>query len=211
MSIIKIENLSFTYDTQFVLQDLSYEFESGHIYSIVGKSGTGKTTLLSLLAGLTKPTKGRILYNNMDITQIDPYEYRSKYVGVVFQSYNLLTKLTAAENVILSMNISGKSIPNKSERAYQLLEQVGLNRTEADRRILTLSGGQQQRVAIARALSYDPEILLADEPTGNLDGTTQAEILKIFRSLATQGKCVILVTHSPDVAKASDHVYDLKK
>lgn len=142
---------------------------------------------------------------------MNKYNFRSKYVGVIFQNFNLLSKFTAVENVLLSMDISGKKQENKKQYAYDLLESVGLDKDEADRRVLKLSGGQQQRVAIARALSYEPEIILADEPTGNLDGETQKEIMDIFRKLANAGKCVILVTHSPEVAKMSDYVYEIRK
>ena len=140
------------------------------------------------------------------------YRFRSKYVGVIFQSFNLLTHLTAIENVILSMDISGKKFDRpKKEIALELLQKVGLDLSEANRRVLKLSGGQQQRVAIARALSYDPDFILADEPTGNLDSETQDEIIRIFRMLADEGKCVIIVTHSPEVAAVSDVTYALKK
>ncbi len=209
MSVLRIENISFAYDKRKVLKNISYEFEKGKIYSIIGKSGSGKTTLLSVLSGLAKPTSGEIYYNEKSIKEVNKYDYRSKYVGVVFQSYNLLTKLTALENVMLSMDISKKKIKNKKQYAYELLEMVGLNKDEANRRVLKLSGGQQQRVAIARALSYNPEIILADEPTGNLDGETQEEILQILKNLAAQDKCIILVTHSPEVAAKSDVVYKL--
>ncbi len=211
MELLKLENVCFSYGKTEVLKNVSFSFENGKIYSIVGKSGAGKTTLLSLLSALAKPSSGSILYQEKDIKKINPYKFRSKYVGVVFQNFNLLTKLTALENVILSMDISGKRIKNKKVRAYELLESVGLNKDEANRRVLKLSGGQQQRVAIARALSYEPDIILADEPTGNLDGETQNEILAILRKLAESGKCVILVTHSPEVAKQSDFVYTLQK
>lgn len=212
MSLLKLEKICYSYDKRkSVLKDISYEFEAGAIYSIVGKSGAGKTTMLSLLSGLATPTSGKILYNERDISDINKYDYRSKYVGVIFQSFNLLSKLTAVENVVLSMDISGKKEKDKKKKAYELLESVGLDKDEADRRILKLSGGQQQRVAIARALSYNPDIILADEPTGNLDGETQTEIMGIFRKLADEGKCVILVTHSPEVASMSDYIYKLGK
>ena len=173
-------------------------------------SGAGKTTLLSLLSGLAKPTSGKILFEGNDIAEMDKYRYRSQYVGVVFQSFNLLPHLTALENVRLSMDLSGKKYENKNEYALRMLQSVELDEAKAKRRILKLSGGEQQRVAIARALSYHPEIILADEPTGNLDGETQDQIMDIFQRLAHQdGKCVILVTHSPAVAKASDEVYQL--
>lgn len=211
MAILELDNVCFSYGKTRVLNEISYTFDTGSVYSIVGKSGAGKTTLLSILSGLAAPTSGNIRYQGKDMKSINPYTFRSKYVGVVFQSFNLLTKLTALENVILSMDISGKKMKGKKERAYALLESVGLSRDEANRRVLKLSGGQQQRVAIARALSYEPDIILADEPTGNLDGETQDEILAILRELANQGKCVILVTHSPAVAEQSDYVYTLKK
>jgi putative ABC transport system ATP-binding protein len=214
MSILKLENISYHYDKSkvMVLDKLNMDFDEGKIYTIVGKSGAGKTTLLSVLSSLAAPTDGEIFLNDKDITKIDRYKFRSKYVGVIFQSFNLLTHLTALENVILSMDISGKEFNRpKKEIALELLKKVGLDEEEAKRRVLKLSGGQQQRVAIARALSYDPDIILADEPTGNLDGETQDEIIGIFRMLAEEGKCVIIVTHSPDVAKASDITYELKK
>ena len=211
MSVLSLQNISFSYGKTPVLQDISYEFEKGKIYCIIGKSGAGKTTLLSLLSGLAKPSEGEIFYNDSSIAKIDKYVFRSRYIGVVFQSFNLITKYTALENVVLSMDVAGCKIKNKKQRALELLNSVGLDDEEANRRVLKLSGGQQQRVAIARALSYDPDIILADEPTGNLDTDTQREIMDIFRELANQGKCVILVSHSPEVAAMCDERYELTK
>ena len=211
MALLSLQNISFSYDKTPVLKDISYEFEKGKMYCIIGKSGAGKTTLLSLLSGLATPTAGDILYDGRNISKIDKYTFRSKYIGVVFQSFNLITKYTALENVILSMDVSGARIKDKKQRALEILDSVGLDEDEANRRVLKLSGGQQQRVAIARALSYDPDIILADEPTGNLDRDTQKEIMDIFRELANQGKCVILVSHSPDVADMCDARYELTK
>ncbi len=211
MSILSLQNISFAYDKTPVLQNISYEFEKGKMYCIIGKSGAGKTTLLSLLSGLAKPTGGEIFYDDKNVAKIDKYEFRSKYIGVVFQSFNLLTKYTALENVVLSMDVAGYKTKSKKQRAIELLQGVGLDEDEANRRVLKLSGGQQQRVAIARALSYDPDIILADEPTGNLDTETQNEIMNIFRELTNQGKCVILVSHSPDVAAMCDERYELVK
>lgn len=211
MSILSLQNISFAYDKMPVLKDISYEFEKGKMYCIIGKSGAGKTTLLSLLSGLAIPTAGEIFYDGKSIAKIDKYTFRSKYIGVVFQSFNLITKYTALENVVLSMDVAGYKMKDKQSRALELLESVGLDEDEANRRVLKLSGGQQQRVAIARALSYDPDIILADEPTGNLDRDTQKEIIEIFRELANQGKCVILVSHSPDVADMCDDRYELTK
>ena len=211
MALLSLENISFSYDKTPVLKDISYEFEKGKMYCIIGKSGAGKTTLLSLLSGLAAPSEGDIIYNGKSIAKIDKYTFRSRYIGVVFQSFNLITKYTALENVVLSMDVSGAKIKNKKKRALELLESVGLDEDEANRRVLKLSGGQQQRVAIARALSYDPDIILADEPTGNLDRDTQREIMEIFRELTNQGKCVILVSHSPEVADMCDERYELVK
>lgn len=213
MSLLKLENLGYKYSKihPYVFQNLNLEFEKGKIYAIVGKSGAGKTTLLSLLSGLDNPTEGDILLNGEDIRKIDKYTFRSRDVGVVFQNFNLLPQLNAMENVVLSMDISGKHYDDKRKTAIEILEKVGLENDEATRRILKLSGGQQQRVAIARAISYNPDIILADEPTGNLDGETQEEIMKIFRMLADEGKCIILVTHSPIVANRADITYKLEK
>lgn len=211
MSVLRLENISFTYDKKPIFKDLNLEFQKGKVYAIVGRSGTGKTTLLSVLSGLATPTSGKVYYVGQDIEKMNKYDFRSKYVGVVFQGFNLLTKLTAFENVSLSMDIANFPVQDKKQYVYDLLESVGLDEEKANSRILKLSGGQQQRVAIARALSYQPEIILADEPTGNLDGETEAEIMKILRNLADQGKCVIIVTHTPAVAKAADYIYDLSK
>ncbi len=210
MSVLALENICFSYGKTPVLKDLSLEFEMGKMYCIVGKSGAGKTTLLSILSGLAAPSSGRILFHDKDIKNVNKYNFRSQQIGVVFQSYNLITKFTAIENVVLSMDIAGIKGVKKKQRAIELLKSVGLDEDEAGRRVLKLSGGQQQRVAIARALSHDPDIILADEPTGNLDSDTQDEIMQIFRNLTKEGKCVILVSHSPQVAKMCDVTYELK-
>ena len=212
MSVLDLDKISYTYDKKtYVLKDFSCKFEAGKVYAIVGKSGAGKTTLLSLLAGLDKLSDGKILFEGKDITKVDKYTYRSNDVGVVFQSYNLLPKFTARENVELSIDLSKKKVKNKKELALELLKKVGLSEEEANRRVLKISGGQQQRVAIARAIAYEPKVVLADEPTGNLDPENQDAIMEIFKSLAhNDNKCVIIVTHSQDVAAQADEVYELK-
>ena len=211
MSVLTLENINFSYGKTAVLNDVSFDFEKGKMYCITGKSGAGKTTLLSILSRLAAPKSGKISYNGEDIAKIDKYKFRSKYMGVIFQSFNLITKFTAVENVMLSMDIAGVKDDNKRGKALELLHSVGLDDDEANRRVLMLSGGQQQRVAIARAISYNPDIILADEPTGNLDTETQDEIIEIFARLRSEGKCVIIVSHSPDVAKKCDVNYELKR
>ncbi len=211
MSVLSLNNISFAYGKTPVFKNLSLQFDMGKMYCITGKSGAGKTTLLSVLSGLANPTEGDITYDGKNIAKMDKYKFRSCYMGVVFQSFNLLTKFTALENVILSMDIAGIKGIDKKAKALELLKSVGLDEEEANRRVLLLSGGQQQRVAIARAISYGPDIILADEPTGNLDIDTQNEIMEIFRRLTDEGKCVILVSHSPEVAKMCDVRYILER
>ena len=212
MSLLALKNMSYTYEgtRKSVLNNINAEFDKGKVYTIVGKSGSGKTTLLSLIAGLDVCGGGDVTYGGASLKTLDRDDYRAKSIGVIFQSFNLLTNATAVENIELSMNISGSSEPDKKAFAYALLEKVGIDRETADRKILKLSGGEQQRVGIARALSHDPEILIADEPTGNLDKETEAEILKIFTDLAhTDGKCVIIVTHSRKVTNIADVIYGI--
>ena len=144
MALLSLQNISFSYDKTPVLRDISYDFEKGKMYCIIGKSGAGKTTLLSLLSGLATPTAGEIIYDGKSIAKIDKYTFRSKYIGVVFQSFNLITKYTALENVVLSMDVSGAKIKDKKQKALVLLDSVGLDEDEANRRVLKLSGGQQQ-------------------------------------------------------------------
>lgn len=213
MAVLSLDNINFSYGKNTVLRDISFDFEKGKTYCIMGKSGAGKTTLLSILSGLASPDSGKILYEGQDIRGIDKYKYRSKYMGVIFQSFNLITKYTALENVVLSMDIAKVkgSSKEKKTRALEILYSVGLNEDEANRRVLKLSGGQQQRVAIARALSYDADVILADEPTGNLDSDTQKEIMDIFCELAKNGKCVILVSHSAQVSSMCDEHFVLTK
>ncbi len=212
MSIFKLEDVSYAYEKgKLVIEKCNFSFEKGKVYAIVGKSGAGKTTLLSILSGLVRPTSGKVMYNDEDIAKINQYDYRSKYVGVIFQSFNLLPHLTARENVILSMDISEKKISHKDDLAKSLLDSVGIHKEKSKRKILKLSGGEQQRVAIARTLSYNPDVILADEPTGSLDGETQRNIMDIFCDMAhNQNKCVIIVTHSPEVATRADECFELK-
>lgn len=214
--LLRLDKVSYRYKDakkdEFVFKDLSYEFEEGKIYAIRGKSGSGKTTLLSLLSGLERPTLGDVYFEEKNLRKVKLDYYRSNLIGIVFQSFNLLPHLTAAENIKLSMNISHIKCKNKNEKVLELLNSVGLDKSHGNRRVLKLSGGEQQRVAIARSLSYNPKLILADEPTGNLDKETEKEIMNIFKKLAhEEKKCVIIVTHSDNVSKEADVVFDLKK
>jgi len=209
MSTLAIRNMSYRYgkSAKDVLKNVSVSFEQGVLYSIVGRSGAGKSTLLSLISGLDLCTDGAIYYGDKDLSTMNRDDYRAKDIGVIFQGYNLLTNYSAVENIVLSMNISGNRSAGKKASAYRLLSEVGIDRETADRRVLQLSGGEQQRVGIARAISHDPEIIIADEPTGNLDGETAKGIMEIFLRLARdENKCVIIVTHSKAVAAHADVV-----
>lgn len=216
MSILKLENVGYRYKDaakdEYVFKNIDYEFEQGKIYAIKGKSGSGKTTLLSLLTGLEKCSEGKILYDGKELNKMNLNSYRNTDIGIVFQSYNLLPHLTAVQNIILSMDVSKAKVKNKKEKAIELMESVGLKKEYANRKILKLSGGEQQRIAIARSLSYNPKIIIADEPTGNLDKDTENEILKIFKRLAEEeNKCIIIVTHSKNICDNADIVYELVK
>lgn len=212
MSILQLNNVSYTYEKSEtpVLRGISADFEAGKMYAIIGKSGAGKTTLLSLISGLDVCGQGAILYNGEDLKSINRDRYRALNIGVVFQSYNLLLNASAVENIVLSMNLSGVKSVDKKAAAYRLLEKVGIDRETADRKILKLSGGEQQRTGIARALSHNPDILIADEPTGNLDDSTEDEIMRVLTDLVKNEKCcVIIVTHSHKVASYADEVLGL--
>ena len=215
MGILKLENVGYRYSDApkdcYVFNNINYEFEQGKMYAIKGKSGSGKTTLLSLITGLEKCTEGKVLYDGKDLNKMNLDTYRNTDIGIVFQSYNLLPRLTAVENIVLSMDISKVKVQNKKQKAIELMKSVGLAEEQGKRKILKLSGGEQQRIAIARSLSYNPKIIIADEPTGNLDKETENEILKIFKHLAKdENKCIVIVTHSQNVCDNVDIIYELK-
>lgn len=214
MSVLKVENLCKEYqdgeDIRVVLDNINYSFEKGKVYTIVGESGSGKTTFLSIIGGLDTPTSGTIYFNNKDILKLGLTKYRNDAMSMVFQSYNLINYLTAIENVVIAMDIdnhSGKKKHDKNTKEYakKLLEKVGITGSKQTRFVNKLSGGEQQRVAIARALSTSPDLILADEPTGNLDSNTSKDIINILKDLAIkENKCIIIVTHSKDVEKSAD-------
>ncbi len=212
MSVLTLNKVSYHYSntTKKVLKDINMEFQAGKVYAIMGKSGAGKSTILSLISGLDICTSGSIDYAGIDMKLMDRDKYRAKNIGVIFQSYNLLINATAIENIVLSMNISGSKEKDKKKYAYELLEKVGIDKETADRKVLKLSGGEQQRIGIARAISHNPDIIIADEPTGNLDSDTEENIMNILLSLAhNENKCVIVVTHSKQVAKYADELWGL--
>ena len=203
--ILEARNLSYAYKSQKskqILEHVSLIFEKRKFYTIVGESGAGKTTFLSLLAGLDTPTGGDILYNGENIQKRGLNYHRKHHVSLVFQNYNLIDYLTAKENVILG----GRKNPE------ELLEKVNIPKEDCNRSVLQLSGGQQQRVAIARALASEAKVLLADEPTGNLDEGTAEGIIDLLKRTAHEiGKCVIVVTHSRRLAKESDRIIQLQR
>ena len=207
--VLSFENVCYHYkdgSSQVnILKNASYQFEKGKIYAIVGASGSGKTTSLVLAGGLDRPKAGHILYKGIDIEKIGLTKYRKNNVSIVFQSYNLITYMNAVQNVINAMEISGIIVPNKKEYALNILKELGLSEDESQRDIRKLSGGQQQRIAIARAMAKDVDLILCDEPTGNLDEETSRGIILTFMNLAHQkNKCVIVVTHSKDFAACLD-------
>ncbi|MFD6511099.1 MULTISPECIES: ABC transporter ATP-binding protein [unclassified Bacillus (in: firmicutes)] len=215
-TILQFKNINYHYESNnkrtTILQNVNFSFQTGSFYTILGPSGSGKTTTLSLASGLDVPKSGYVLYKGTDIRKIGLDSYRNQYVSIIFQSYNLITYMTALQNVITAMEITGVDVKDKKTRALDLLKKVGLTEIEAKRNVLQLSGGQQQRVAIARALSCNVDLLIADEPTGNLDQETSMEIIELFKELAhKENKCIIVVTHSQDVAKQSDKAVYLQK
>lgn len=204
MSVLSMNKVSYQYKEarQSVLSQIDQEFEAGKFYAIIGKSGSGKSTLLSLLAALDNPTSGKILFEGEDIQEKGDSYHRKHHISLVFQNYNLIDYLTPLENIRLVNPTATKEI----------LLQLGLEESHVNRNVLKLSGGQQQRVAIARALVSEAPIILADEPTGNLDEHTAGEIIDVLKSLAKErNKCVIVVTHSKEVANAADSILELRE
>ncbi len=214
-SILEFDHVSYSYpDGQSlhpILKDTSYSFEKGKVYAIVGSSGSGKTTTLALASGLDSPQEGKILYKQEDISQMGLTKYRKEKVTIVFQSYNLIHYMNALDNVMLALDIAHKKMKNKKEYCLQILDKLGISKDMALRDVRKLSGGQQQRVAIARAIVKDTDLILADEPTGNLDEDNALEVMKLFIELAHQeNKCVIIVSHSLTLASMCDQQLKIK-
>ena len=213
MMTLTTKNVGYWYTNNpndYLFKDVNLDFEKGKVYSILGQSGSGKTTFLSLLAGLDSPKVGEIYMNDTNINKSGLTNYRKNSVSTIFQAYNLMTYMTARQNIQTALEISGKTADNPF--IEELFEQVGISKDLIDKPVLQLSGGQQQRVAIVRALATGHDIIIADEPTGNLDEGTTQEIVKIFKNIAHQkNKTVIIVTHETAVAQETDVIFELKK
>lgn len=211
-TVLELKKVDYYYPTKAaridILKSADFSFEHGKLYTIVGPSGSGKTTTLSLLGALDTPKQGSILYKERAIQDIGMARYRRNHLGFVFQAYNLLSYLSAIQNVMAAMGITG--IMDGEEKASELLKSTGLDESLFKRHPNYLSGGEQQRVAIARAISTGADIIIADEPTGNLDKATALEIVELFDDLShKEGKCVIVATHSDYFHNISDCIVTL--
>lgn len=211
--MITAKNVGYWYDKGNIplYQHVNLTFEKGVLYSILGSSGSGKTTFLSLLAGLEKPKEGEILYEGTSISKMGLTKFRNQKVSIVFQAYNLLPYMTALQNIVTAMEITHSKETDKKAYALKMLQKVGISEDLANKNVMKLSGGQQQRIAIVRAMCTDTELIVADEPTGNLDEETSRDIIRLFQELAhKENKCIILVTHEKEVANESDVCIQLK-
>ena len=209
MPILAFENVTYTYRTKYqaveAVRGVTCSFEEGQVCAVMGSSGSGKTTLLSLMAGLDLPTSGRVLFDGVSTAELDLERYRREQAAVIYQNFRLFPLLTAAENIMYPMELRGIRTRAARDRAMALLERVGLPASAADRFPAMLSGGEQQRVAIARALGMETRLLLADEPTGNLDTVNSDHIFAILQGLAHEdGYAVVIVTHDESIGRRAD-------
>lgn len=214
--LIEIRNVSKEYGkgdgTVQAIRHMDFTIDDGEFVSIMGQSGSGKSTLLSMIGGLNHPTQGNVFVDTLDIyslTSEQRADFRSEYVGIIFQSFQLITYLTVLENVKLPMAITGMKDREQEKKAMAILERVGLG-GKAQRLPDQLSGGEQERVAIARAIVNNPKILLADEPTGNLDSKTSEDVMTLFRDLNAAGQTVVMVTHNPENCRYADRSINLR-
>jgi putative ABC transport system ATP-binding protein len=216
--MLEVKNLTKSFNSPSgkvtALNDVSLSVKTGEFASIIGKSGSGKSTLLSMLGALDTPTSGSIDVDDIDIAKLSAHKqtaYRARKIGFVFQHYNLIPNLSALQNVMLALEFGGTPSRNRKGRAEQLLTDVGLDADQQMRKPSRLSGGQQQRVAIARALANHPAIILADEPTGNLDSETGQKIFDLLHDLSrSENTTIIAVTHDMDIAGKTDRTFSLK-
>ena len=214
LNILELQDITYSYNSKYqkvdALKHIECSFEQGKVYAIVGKSGSGKSTLLSLLAGLDRPASGQILFEGKAISSMDPARYRRECAAMVYQSFRLLPLLTVSENITYPMELRGFKGQKARDKARDLVGRVALPDSVLDRFPNMLSGGEQQRVGIARALSMDSKLLLADEPTGNLDEDNSRNIIDILVSLAhTDGYCVIIATHDLSILPKMDVVFKM--
>ena len=215
MSVLAVSDVKYAYQSRYrvvnVLNDVSCSFEMGKFYAIVGKSGSGKTTLLSLLAGLDLPVSGDIYYEGSSLKELNRDQYRRQEVSVIYQAFHLFPLLNALENVMYPMELNHKKGKEAAQTAKELLRRVGLPESIEKQLPARMSGGEQQRVAIARALASQAKVILADEPTGNLDSENGQNIVEILLALAhEEGKCVIIITHDEEIAGKADVVYTMR-
>lgn len=210
---LRTHNIGYWYTNNpddYLFKNVNLTFEKGKVYSILGQSGSGKTTFLSLLAGLDSPKADEIYLEDSDINKSGLTNYRKNSVSTIFQAYNLMTYMTARQNVQTALEISNKAVDNA--KIEELFELVGIPKEMIDKPVLQLSGGQQQRVAIVRVLATEHDLIIADEPTGNLDEETTQDIVNIFKDIAhKQNKTIIIVTHETAVAQETDVTFELKK
>ena len=215
---VELQHLSKTYREgeaeRVVLRDVSLTLAAGEIVVLVGRSGSGKSTLLNLIAGIDRPTAGSVAVNGTDLTALDEQartRFRRRHIGFVFQFFNLIPILTVEENLLLPLDLNGRADDKGVARARALLERVGLA-GRGDSFPERLSGGEQQRVAIARALIHEPDVILADEPTGNLDADTAADVLDLLDKLAREaGRTVLMATHSREVIGVADRIFAIER
>ncbi|MBQ2478081.1 MAG: ABC transporter ATP-binding protein [Erysipelotrichales bacterium] len=211
MALLELRNVKYSYKNEYQTVDavkgISYVFDKGKMYSIVGRSGSGKTTLLSLIAGLDLPTEGEVVFEGVSTADRDIEKYRRESAAVIYQNFMLFPLLTLAENVMFPMEQNGMDTKKAYEKAMELLRKVGLTDDQANRYPAMISGGEKQRVAIARALGTGAKVILADEPTGNLDSANGRNIMEILSKLAHEDNyCVIVVTHDDSFAAKADEI-----
>ncbi len=214
MVTLSVENISYSYRTKYqivpALKEVNCTLQSGKFYALIGKSGSGKTTLLSLIAGLERPQSGAILVNGKDLKEMNVDQYRRTQASVIYQNFNLFPLMTVQENVMYPLILNKQTKKQAAQEAEEVLKRVGLDSSYWKRLPSMLSGGEQQRVAIARALAIHAELILADEPTGNLDTENSKQIIGLFHQLAQEeGCCVLVVTHDMEIKKTADVVYNM--
>ena len=214
--ILKVNGLSYEYKDgnrkRVILDHTDIAFETGRIYSITGESGSGKTTFLYRIGGMDPSYKGEILYKGEELKKIGLEKYRRKDVSMVFQNYNLIPYLSALQNIYVAVDISDNVKSIDAKKAKEILKRLGITPKQARQKVSSLSGGEQQRIAIARALAVDTELIICDEPTGNLDYETGMNVMQIFMDLAHhEDKCVIMVTHNSELAEMCDEQYRIDR